>query len=284
MLDSLIDQTIPTERFEIIVVDDGSKDETSLVCKQYQCKFPNMIYRYLNDNVGIGRARNVGVIASTSDFLLFTDDDCIPARNWIERTCEALKIHSIVAGAVDGPMSPYLCLCHNVAEFHALMPGKKQGITSFIAGANMGIRREVLCDLHGFSESLRIAEDMELILRAYRQGYVVYFLPESLVMHHHDRKCFSQIVDYSVQHARSTILLRNTYRRLMRTPYILRSRRLLLLSAPLIAMVTTCAIFFRNPRMARYIHTTPVIFCLKIAWCWGAAQGLKDFRLKLPEG
>lgn len=278
LLNSLAGQTIPANRFEIIVVDDGSDDETQSVCRRYRCRFPNMVCLFLKDNLGIACARNAGITASKSDLLLFTDDDCIPAENWVEKSCEALNMHPIVAGAVDGPTSPYPRLCHNIAEFHAFMMGRKPGLTPFIAGANMAIQRKVLSALNGFNESLRIAEDMDLILRARIQGYGIYFFPESLVMHHHDRKRLSQIVGYSIQHAMSTIHLRNRYGEFMKTPFVLRSPLFLILGAPLIAMVATCAIFLRNPLMARFIHAAPVVFGLKLAWCWGAAKGLNGRR------
>jgi GT2 family glycosyltransferase len=259
----------------MIVVDDGSQDETATVCRRYASKFPNMARIDLRENGGLAKAQNAGIAAASAGFILFTDDDCIPQMDWIEKTCAALRTHPIVAGAVSTPVLPYLQLCHNVAEFHDFMPGRRKGPIPFIAGANMAFHRSVLLSLNGFDETLRIAADMDLVLRARRQRLPVYFEPDSLVTHHHDRKYLFHVFAYSARHAAATIALRNRYRRLMRTPLVLRSPVPLLLGSPVIALVSSLGIFLRNPQLAKLFYTSPVVYGLKLAWCRGAARGLK---------
>lgn len=278
LLNALTAQTVPADRYEVIVVDDGSQDDTAAVCRRYASRFPNMARIDIGENGGLGRARNAGLAAASRGFILFTDDDCIPAEDWIEKTCAALRTHPIVAGAVSTPAGPYLQLCHNIAEFHDFMPGRKKGPIPFIAGANMAFQRSVLLSLNGFDETLPFATDMDLVLRARRQGLRVHFEPDSLVTHHHDRKHLFHVLAYSARHAAATIRIRNRYRQLMRTPFVLRSPVPLLLGSPVIALVSSLGLFVRNPLLVKYFYTSPVVYGLKLAWCRGAAKGLKAVR------
>jgi GT2 family glycosyltransferase len=264
------------EQFEIVVVDDGSRDDTAQVCDIMRGALPNMLYVATGNNVGLGRATNLGIQSTKGERLLFTDDDCIPEQDWVERMCVALERRPIVAGAVTSPDSNYIKLCHNIAEFHRFMPGRKAGEVEFVAGANMGIVRSLLEELGGFQEGRAVAGDMELILRARLKGYRVHLKPDAVVTHDPERTDLRTVLGYSAGHARTTVLLRNEYRSLLRTPFVLRSSVLVLLASPLIALKVTIGIYLTNFRLARLLRTLPLVCALKLAWCWGAARGLRE--------
>jgi GT2 family glycosyltransferase len=154
------------------------------------------------------------------------------------------------------------------------MPHHKIGQKEFIAGANMGFRLCVLQELKGFAPNLRVAQDMDLILRARAKGYNVYFEPRALVTHDPDRATLTSIFKYASRHAASTILLRHQYRELLKTPLILQSPLLLFSLAPLIALKVTFQIYRRFSGVSKFLWTLPVVYALKIAWCWGASLSL----------
>jgi GT2 family glycosyltransferase len=274
-LHSLTLQTVKPGQFEIIVVDDGSVDETPEVCRQLRQDLPRIKYVSNGVNLGISCSRNKGIKSAEGEFILFTDDDCIANSDWVERMRAALEREPIVAGAVASPASNYIGLCHNIAEFHPFIPGRKQRSTDFIAGANMGLRRSVLDELDGFDEEIRIAEDMAFILRARSKGYRIHLAADAVVTHDHDRATLGSVFMYSAKHASATILLRNKYRSLLGTPFVLRSASLTIMVAPVIALKVTLGIYLRNPRLARLFWTAPLVYALKLAWCWGAARGLE---------
>jgi GT2 family glycosyltransferase len=276
VLNSLVHQTISTEQFEVVVVDDGSKDSTRDVCNMMQRKLPNLRYISSDTNNGLGSANNLGVRSARGDYILFIDDDCIAKEDWVERLSISLSREQIVAGAIASPVSNYIKLCHNIAEFHPFMPGRKARPVESIAGANMGFRRSVFEELNGSQEGRRCAEDMELILRARLKGYRIYFVPDAIVTHDHDRITMASIFRYSPKHASITILLRNQYRLLMRTPFVLRSPALILIAAPIIALKVTASIYLSNLCLLKHFWTAPMVFALKLAWCWGAARGLRN--------
>ncbi len=281
LLDSLSHQTMEPKMFEIIVVDDCSTDQTKKICHMMSKKLPNMKYFSTRKNIGLGSAGNFGIQSARGKYLLFIDDDCIAQSDWIEEMCSALDTEPVIAGAVVSPVSNYITLCHNISQLYPFMPGRKARIVDFVAGLNMGFKRPVLEKLSGFQEGLRIPPDTELILRAREAGYHVYFKPDALVTHAPERTNLRAVFRYSSEHAAKTILLRNKYRTLLSTPFVLRSPILILLAAPLIAMRVTLGIYLGNFRLTKLFWTAPLVFALKLAWCWGAFCGLRMQRKQI---
>jgi GT2 family glycosyltransferase len=268
-------QTLSPKLFEVIVVDDGSQDDTAKVCSMIRSKLPNLKYISTGCNSGCAHARNRGIEVSSGNYILFTDDDCIPSKDWIERMIAALAHVPIVAGAVASTTSNYFRLCHNMSQFYPYMPGQKAGFIEFIAGANMGFERSVIEELGGFQKSTICAEDMDFVIRAREKGYRPFFVPDAIVTHDPDRTTLGEIMKYSAMHAAETICLRNEYRHVLKTPFILRSPLLILAAAPIIASKVTAGIYLRNLKLLKFLHTLPIVFLLKLAWCWGAAHGLR---------
>ena len=194
-LRSLACQTLPSNRFEVVVVDDGSTDGTEAVYKAMSRRLHNLKYISSGTNVGTSRARNLGVGSAKGDQVLFTDDDCIAREDWVERMSSALEREPVVAGAIRSDESDYLKLCHNIAQFHPFMTGRNSGSPQFIAGANMGFRRAVLLELQGFYEGQRLAQDMEIVLRARSAGYHVFFAPDAIVTHDHHRLTLAGLLE-----------------------------------------------------------------------------------------
>lgn len=275
-LRSLADQTLGAGRYEIIIVDDGSEDKTASICEEMGAKIPNLRYLATGKNIGLASAGNVGISSARGTLVLFTDDDCIAQRDWIERMGTALAVAPVVAGAITSPVSDYLRLCHNIAHFYPFMPGRKAGPAEFIAGANMGFHRSVLEKLQGFEKGRRVASDTEFALRARQSGYRIYFTPEAVVMHCPEYTTLPFVFRYAEHHASHTILLRNQYRALLETPAFFDSPGLILMASSLIALKVTLGIYLGNIELAKRFWTAPLVYGLKLAWCWGAARGLRE--------
>jgi glycosyltransferase involved in cell wall biosynthesis len=78
-LESLANQRLPKNRYEVVVVDDGSKDTTPNVCRDFASRM-QLKYLYI-ENSGISAAKNTGILASRGKLLLFADDDDIGLGN-----------------------------------------------------------------------------------------------------------------------------------------------------------------------------------------------------------
>ena len=74
-LDALINQTLPKSELEIIIVDDGSTDESPQIIKEYADKFPDVIKVITKENGGQATARNLGIEKATGEYIGFADSD-----------------------------------------------------------------------------------------------------------------------------------------------------------------------------------------------------------------
>ncbi len=90
-LGSLFAQSYPMERYEIILVDDGSTDETGECARQLGERWAGALRVISKANGGPASARNAGIRAATGDLVAFTDSDCIADPDWVERLVAALR-------------------------------------------------------------------------------------------------------------------------------------------------------------------------------------------------
>jgi glycosyltransferase involved in cell wall biosynthesis len=164
------------DRFEVIVVDDGSRDETSRLAERAGAQ----LIRHQRPR-GPGAARNAGVAAAGGDVLAFTDADCVPAPGWLAAGVAALGSAGLVQGRVEppvgakpGPFDRTLWVTRPVGLFEA---------------ANLFVRREVFERLSGFDDGLldlaggHFGEDVIFGWRARRAGVTTGFCDQALVYH-----------------------------------------------------------------------------------------------------
>jgi glycosyltransferase involved in cell wall biosynthesis len=179
-LNALMAQTRAPD--EIIVIDDGSTDDTAQIAASYGVRVVRQ------DNQGPAAARNRGVEVSTGDLLLFTDSDCAPVDGWV-----AQMVAALADPAIAGVRGAYLTKQRSlVARFVQLeyedryrrMRGRRS--IDFVDTYSAGYRRPVFEAVHGFDESLRIDEDQELSFRISEAGYRLTFAPDAQVYHIHD--------------------------------------------------------------------------------------------------
>jgi glycosyltransferase involved in cell wall biosynthesis len=278
---SVTEQTIKPEDFEVIIVDDASLDETSHICNSFKELLPNLIYLHTGKNIGLGRARRLGIETAKGSYILFTDDDCIVSQNWVERFNYYLKDKPVVSGSVHSPCLDYITLSLNIAEFHAYM-GNNSGYKDFIAGANMGFQREVLRELEDFKNisTGRHSDDLDLILQAREKNYHPYFASDVTVYHYPPRRNLLSSMKHFTARGRTSILLRNKYAGLLNTPFILKSSLLILPASPVIALKVTAGIYLQR-EFWKYICNAPLVYLYKLAWCYGAFLELKKGERKL---
>lgn len=99
VLGALAAQDVPSDRFEVIVVDNGSTDGTAEAAKRYP--FARVLHEA---RPGSYAARNLAIRKAAGRFLLFTDADCIPASNWVRKALEFAEQHgprTLVGGRVE---------------------------------------------------------------------------------------------------------------------------------------------------------------------------------------
>ncbi|MGE0269220.1 MAG: glycosyltransferase family 2 protein [Candidatus Omnitrophota bacterium] len=186
-IECILAQSHPAD--EIILVDDGSVDKTSEIIRT----FKTVKYLY-QSNAGPASARNLGGKEARGEFIFFTDSDCLPDKNWIDRSVKHFQKPgvAVVSGSygISNPKSRLARCIHQEILFRHrhLMPTYPKSFGSF----NFGIRREVFRQVGGFNESYRQAsgEDNDLSYKILKQGLRIYFEPESTVDHFHPTRMY----------------------------------------------------------------------------------------------
>lgn len=168
--------------YEVIVVNDGSKDRTLEIAQRYD--YTRIISQ---ENKGLSVARNVGIAAASGNIVAFTDSDCVADPDWLIYLVE--KFISSDLSAVGGPnlSPPEESL---VPSCVAVSPGKpthvllSDEVAEHIAGCNMAFRREALEEIGGFDPIFHAAgDDVDLCWRLQDQGYTIGFSPAAIVWH-----------------------------------------------------------------------------------------------------
>ena len=103
-IQSLADQTLPEEQFEIIVVDNGSTDNTKTMVEGFK-HLENLRYIY-EPIMGLSQARNTGWQNAQGDYVAYLDDDAIACPEWLERIVQAFDTVEPRPGSVGGKVIP----------------------------------------------------------------------------------------------------------------------------------------------------------------------------------
>src|SRR5919112_1316312 len=96
---AVLDQDYPREAYEVLVVDNGSTDDTSRVAASFAANSPVEFRFVVQKSVGISAARNRAAREARNDYVAFVDDDAIPARNWLSALHDVIEEHgALVVG------------------------------------------------------------------------------------------------------------------------------------------------------------------------------------------
>ncbi|SFR40296.1 Glycosyl transferase family 2 [Marinobacter gudaonensis] len=173
-LAALISQNYPDDRYEIIVVDNGSSDNTVAEAQRFDVRVLS------KPAVKVGAVRNFGVAHSRGDILAFIDSDCIAQPNWLSAGVSALKKENV--GAVGGG-----CLLREEPSWIEKgwklgKEGSDEQVTS-LAGGSFLVKANLFRKLNGFDESINAGEDTKLSRDIASLGYRLLFLKECFVVH-----------------------------------------------------------------------------------------------------
>lgn len=188
LLESLAATSPPTGGWELVVVDNGSSDGTRAVVAAAQRGGGLPLRYYVEPVPGKPQALNTGVARASGDILVFTDDDCIVAPDWLVAIAAEFDADPHLGG-VGGRVELYDPADAPVATRTGTTRrtlGSPDELFGFIIGANMAFRRDVLEEVGEFD--VPTCEDIDLVHRAFRCGYTVAYAPEVLVYHNHGRR------------------------------------------------------------------------------------------------
>jgi len=175
-------------RYEVIVVDDGSKDRTGDIADHYAQLRPDIFRVIHQPNKGLSAARNVGLGAVVGEITAYTDSDCYVDPDWLTYMAWAFTEERFAA--VGGPNLPPP-EDNRVAGCVAVSPGAPthvllaDDIAEHIPGCNMAFRTEILKSIGGFDVTYRAAgDDVDACWRLMDQGHLIGFSAAMFVWHH----------------------------------------------------------------------------------------------------
>jgi glycosyltransferase involved in cell wall biosynthesis len=170
------------ERLEVIVVDDGSSAASAVV--EVVARHPRARLLHAS-GLGPAAARNLGAAAARGSVLCFTDDDCVPRRDWAERLAEAIEAGAdAAAGSTLSSGGALASASEIVAGAPAGARPPASGILTFAPSNNLAVSKPAF-DALPFDESYpdAAAEDRDWCARLAASGRVLRHAPGAVVVH-----------------------------------------------------------------------------------------------------
>ena len=191
-------QAAPGCDWEVLVVDNNSKDHTRSVVEAAQSGWPRLSYTF-EKSQGLSHARNHGIACARGEIILFTDDDVLPEPDWLATTLAGLAEYQadacggFIAPIWETPPPPWL-----TERFHGFLAIRTDRSDDYLMsvssqtpfGANMAFRRHVFDRVGLFDTNrgrkgavLASGEDGEMFDRILAAGMTVVYLGRSRVHH-----------------------------------------------------------------------------------------------------
>nr|WP_320194055.1 glycosyltransferase [uncultured Desulfobacter sp.] len=185
---SLIKQSYPKSRYEVIVVDNGSIDDSLIVAQGFKEKYPELIKTITENSIQSSyAARNKGLNAAKGDIVAFTDSDCIAHRDWILEGVNTLENNNCeIAGGkielffqISG--SPNIWEIFDKHHFFRQRHNIEEAF--FSVTANLFTYKSTFEDIGTFNSDLKSGGDREWGSRAAASNYNFVFTDKAIIYH-----------------------------------------------------------------------------------------------------
>lgn len=178
-LESLTRLAFLRDRFEVLVVDNGSRDKTLAVVESFKDRLNLKVLQQVG--VRISALRNLGARAATGDIVAFLDADCLAPADWLDR------IFALAPAGGAGVLGAHYLLPEDSSwvgrTWHRYQEAPKSGEVSHVPAGDLIMRRQDFLKLGGFDETIQTNEDYELCERARKAGMHVQAFPQIGVIH-----------------------------------------------------------------------------------------------------
>lgn len=187
-LSSLTQLHYPAERLEVIVVDDGSSDNSIDVARNWG----GAVILSGGDGVGPAAARNRGAASAKGEILAFIDSDCTASKEWLNELVPPFTdstiaaVGGMVAGMFDSsPLDRYEAVMSSLSlGGHRRVAGKGED-TFYLPSCNLLVKSDIFLEMGGFRPTMQVGEDVDLSWRIRDKGWRIAYLPLGKIFHEH---------------------------------------------------------------------------------------------------
>lgn len=188
LMNSLVNINYPKNKYEILIVDNESRDRTVELIKKSQRKIPQLKL-YFEKRKSSYAARNTGIMNSKGEIIVFTDADCIANINWLNNIVKSFSENSVgcVAGEILSPKWNNI-----VEEYYArkdIMCQRNTLNSAFLPypmTANVAYRKEIFDKIGYFDEELISGGDADFAWRMQLETeYKIVYDQNAIVIHKH---------------------------------------------------------------------------------------------------
>jgi len=187
----------PDRTVELVVVDNGSTDDTKIVIQRARSFLPLPVIYVYEPTKGLSRARNTGLSQCRGSIIAWTDDDCVVSKDWLACILKHFD-DDYNLSMLGGRVELYDTTLYPVSINPSLVPYRMHNTNVFpgavLYGCNMAFRRHLVTQIGTFDvrlgagTSLRAAEDADYVYRAHKAGYEVAYTPDVVIYHNHHRR------------------------------------------------------------------------------------------------
>lgn len=211
-LESLAALDCPRDRFEVIVVDDGSEPPVAAAVAPFHGWLQLVPLRQTQS--GPGLARNRGAAVARGRFLAFTDDDCTVDPKWLGAFGAALSRHPdrLAGGRTINALAEnlYSSACHTIIDAAYEHFDPAAGRAHFFPSNNFAMSAAQFHAVGGFTNrwTLAAAEDREFCRRWMEHGFALMRVPDAVIQHHHALS-FSRYCELHYRYGRGAFFYHN---------------------------------------------------------------------------
>jgi len=177
----------PRDRFEVIVVDDGTEALPKTVVDSFLNRLA--VRLVTQSHGGPAKARNTGAAQARGRYLAFVDDDCLPATDWLSTLAKRLDAEpvQIIGGQTINVLAanPYATTSQFIQDISYSYYNADPAQARFFATNNMVVPAEQFKAVGRFDDAFWTSEDRELCNRWRRHGYRMTYAPAAVVYHAH---------------------------------------------------------------------------------------------------
>jgi len=187
-LRAITELSYPKDKFEVIVVDDGSPQPLEDVVRPFKDRLHIQLIR--QTQAGPAKARNRGAADAKGEFLVFTDDDCRPDESWLTHIENTFKRNpeALLGGKTINGLTRNLCSEASQTLLSIVYDhfNRDHEQAVFFASNNLAASRKRYLEIGGFDSSFRVSEDRELCERWRRGGGRLVYEQNMLIRHYHE--------------------------------------------------------------------------------------------------